>query len=122
MTCQLCPPPTQPGALYSEECEGDRLAQAERITAALTWRCRIATAARGYEVFLVEDDPLQLMLWGGVYKTGNIKEWAKERVEGILAECEELWLEFCEDEELVGAVGEAARDALGKLEGLGWKI
>jgi len=91
-------------------------------TAALTYRCRIATAARGYEHFLTETDPLQLMLWAGVYKTEDIKQWAKERVNNMLAECAKLWPLFADDAQLVQFVLTAARpslERLGRLESSG---
>ena len=91
-----------------------------KLTAALTWRCCVATAARGYSGFLTEDNPLQMLLWGGIYKTDNIKAWARERVNGILVECARLWPLFADDEELVRLALDAAREPLESLERLGW--
>jgi len=90
------------------------------LTAALAWRCRMATAAKGYEHFLTETDPLQLMLWAGIYKTEDIKKWAVERVNNILAECAKLWPLFADDVQLVQSALDAARPSLEKLDRLGW--
>jgi len=89
-------------------------------TAALTYRCRIATAARGYEHFLTETDPDTLKIWADIYKTGDIKKWAVKRVNNILAECAKLWPLFADDAQLVKFVLIAARPSLEVLGRLGW--
>jgi len=81
-------------------------------TAAQTWRCRIATAARGYEHFLTETDPITLKIWADIYHTGDIKKWATKRVNNILAECAKLWPLFADDGQLVQSALTAAHRSL----------
>lgn len=87
-------------------------------TAALTYRVRIATAAR-YAHYITENDPDTLQRWGDTYKTGDIKQWARERIANILAEASKLLPLFAGDESICLSVQNAARDSLEVLGQIG---
>lgn len=86
--------------------------------AALLYRTRLATAA-SYAHLLTETDPDTLQRWSGDYKTGDIQEWARERIENILGECDRLHTLFASDENLCLSVQCAAQGSLEVLERIG---
>ena len=85
------------------------------ITASLTWRVLISTAA-SYINLLEEADPDTLARWAGVYGTEDIKKWAREKVSEILSTANELKSQFGHDTDLLTSAQNAARQHVARLE------
>ena len=83
-------------------------------TAALHWHVSIRMAT-SYLKYLSETDPETLKQWSSFYKTGDVKSWAKQRIESILELAGEIWLTFSDDK-LLATNARAA--AAGLLESL----
>ena len=86
--------------------------------AALVYRCRIRAAA-DYVKFIDETDRNTLYRWAGDYKTGDIKTWARQRIDSILEDISHLLPLFADDESLLLSVQNAVRDSSKELERVG---
>ena len=89
-------------------------------TARLVYRIRISTAA-SYLHFIEETDRNALLRWGIDYNTEDIRQWAKERIDEILASAREIKSQFDHNITLATSVQNVVARHVERLEQAGFQ-
>ena len=98
------------------------MTQGTDTTAMLTWRVLISTAS-GYCVHLEEDDPIALRMQASAYKmNGDIRAWARTRINETLKRANSLASQFNQNEALWSTAQGAVVEYAERLERAGYQL